>query len=157
MFFFIAVLSKKPADYRYMPNDWETNPDFDDQSWPDFFGMSVLMLMLMLITLLNDGTLISIGYDHVVPSKYPNAWNLRAVFTIASVLASVALLSSLLILFLCIDSWREGSFFQRTGLGGLSYGQITTVVYLKTSISDFFAPTFEGFFNSISKCKFDCS
>ena len=106
--FFIAVLSKKPADYRYMPNDWETNPDVDDQSLPDFSRMPVLML----ITLLNDRTQISIGYDHAVPSKYPNAGNLRAVFTIASVLASVALLSSLLILFLCIDSWRDGNFFQ---------------------------------------------
>ena len=153
--FFIAVLSKKPADYRYMPNDWETNPDVDDQSLPDFSRMP--MLMLVLITLLNDGTQISIGYDHAVPSKYPNAWNLRAVFTIASVLASVALLSSLLILLLCIDSWRDGSFFQQTCLGGLSYGQITTVVYLKNSISDFSARNHEGFFNSISKCKFDCS
>ena len=28
-------------------------------------------MMLMLITLLNDGTLISIGYDNVNPSKTP--------------------------------------------------------------------------------------
>ncbi len=33
--------------------------------------------MLMLITLLNDGTLISIGYDHVKPSHMPEKWNLR--------------------------------------------------------------------------------
>ena len=32
---------------------------------------------LMLITLLNDGTLISIGYDNVKPSHYPEKWNLR--------------------------------------------------------------------------------
>ena len=31
----------------------------------------------MLITLLNDGTLISIGYDNVKPSHYPEKWNLR--------------------------------------------------------------------------------
>ena len=34
-------------------------------------------LRLMLITLLNDGTLISIGYDNVKPSHYPEKWNLR--------------------------------------------------------------------------------
>ena len=34
--------------------------------------------MLMLITLLNDGTLISIGYDYVTPSKMPEKWNLKA-------------------------------------------------------------------------------
>jgi hypothetical protein len=33
--------------------------------------------MLMLITLLNDGTLISIGYDRVQPSHMPEKWNLR--------------------------------------------------------------------------------
>ncbi len=32
--------------------------------------------MLMLITLLNDGTLISIGYDNVKPSSMPEKWNL---------------------------------------------------------------------------------
>ncbi len=29
------------------------------------------VMMLMLITLLNDGTLISIGYDNVTPSQTP--------------------------------------------------------------------------------------
>jgi H+-transporting ATPase len=33
--------------------------------------------MLMLITLLNDGTLISIGYDRVLPNPRPDKWNLR--------------------------------------------------------------------------------
>jgi hypothetical protein len=33
----------------------------DDKLWPEFFHMPVLMLML--ITVLNDGTLIAIGYD----------------------------------------------------------------------------------------------
>ena len=35
------------------------------------------VLMLMLITLLNDGTLISIGYDHVDPHPWPERWNLK--------------------------------------------------------------------------------
>ena len=34
--------------------------------WPLCFQLPVLMLML--ITLLNDGTLISIGYDNVKPN-----------------------------------------------------------------------------------------
>jgi H+-transporting ATPase len=42
---------------------------------PSFFQLPVLLLML--ITLLNDGTLISIGYDNVVPSNRPEKWNLR--------------------------------------------------------------------------------
>jgi hypothetical protein len=43
--------------------------------WPSFFQLPVLMLML--ITLLNDGTLISIGYDNVVPNPRPDMWNLK--------------------------------------------------------------------------------
>ena len=43
--------------------------------WPSFFQLPVLMLML--ITLLNDGTLISIGYDNVIPNPRPDKWNLR--------------------------------------------------------------------------------
>lgn len=127
VFFFIAVLCLRPANF--MPANWQSLEGFDAEAWPSFFRMPVLMLML--ITLLNDGTLISIGYDNVIPSKYPNVWNLRVVFTVASVLALVALLSSIIILSLCLDSWTPGSVFQSWGLGGLSYGQITTVVYLK--------------------------
>ena len=145
-FFFIAVLALKPTEF--MPDEWETVPHFDEHEWPDFFKMPVLMLML--ITLLNDGTLISIGYDNVSPSRYPNEWNLPVLFTIASVLAFVALISSLLLLYLALDSWNEEGFWWNTFGGGLSYGQITTIVYLKVSVSDFLtlfsARTHDGFF-----------
>lgn len=47
--------------------------------WPSFFQLPVLMLML--ITLLNDGTLISIGYDNVIPNPRPDKWNLRVGLT----------------------------------------------------------------------------
>jgi len=50
---------------------------------------------------------------------------------VSSVLAFVALASSIILLFLCLDSWNSGF------LGGLSYGQITSAIYLKVSISDF--------------------
>eukprot|EP01038_Epipyxis_sp_PR26KG_P012711 gene12711-17047_t len=146
VFFFIAVLSLKPSSF--MPDDWQNVNGFDSEEWPKYFKLPVLMLML--ITLLNDGTLISIGYDDVVPSKYPNVWNLPVLFSCASVLAAVALLSSLLLLYAMLDSWTPGSFFEQTGLGGMSYGQITTAMYLKISISDFLtlfsARTHDGFF-----------
>jgi H+-transporting ATPase len=103
----------------------------------------------MLITLLNDGTLISIGYDSVIPSKFPNVWNLPALFAVSAVLAGVALFSSLILLYLCLDSWNPNGFFQSTNSPGLTYGQITTVIYLKVSISDFltlFSARTDGFF-----------
>jgi H+-transporting ATPase len=134
VFFFMAVFIFKPIDY--MPNDWKENPRFpDDQDWPDFFHMPVLMLML--ITLLNDGTLIAIGYDNVIPLKTPEKWNIPALFVVAATLAFIALISSLLLLWILLDSWSIYSVFHAFGMGGLSYGQVTTSIYLKVSVSDF--------------------
>lgn len=93
--------------------------------------------MLILITLLNDFSLIAIGYDYVIPQQTPCVWNKRALFFISSVLAAVALVSSLILLDMSLSSWEAGSFYDSIGLGGLSYGQVTTSIYLKVSISDF--------------------
>eukprot|EP00598_Pedospumella_elongata_P004046 CAMPEP_0184967086 /NCGR_PEP_ID=MMETSP1098-20130426/584_1 /TAXON_ID=89044 /ORGANISM="Spumella elongata, Strain CCAP 955/1" /LENGTH=932 /DNA_ID=CAMNT_0027488487 /DNA_START=42 /DNA_END=2840 /DNA_ORIENTATION=+ len=146
IFFFIAVLALNPRDFQ--PDDWETREHFGGEQWPAYFKLPVLMLML--ITLLNDGTLISIGYDNVSPSRYPNTWNLPVLFFISSILALVALLSSLILLYLVLDSWNEGSTLKGMGIGDISYGQITTIMYLKVSISDFLtlfsARTHDGFF-----------
>ena len=67
----------------------------------------------------------------------PAVWNLRVLFTVGIVLASVACVSSLLLLSMSLNSWQEGSIYQRIGLGGISYGQVTTSIYLKVSVSDF--------------------
>lgn len=146
IFFFIAVLAMKPKDFQ--PDDWETRDGFGGEEWPDYFKLPVLMLML--ITLLNDGTLISIGYDNVNPSRYPNVWNLPVLFLVSSVLAAVALFSSLILLYLCLNSWNDDALLYKWGIGKLSYGQITTIMYLKVSISDFLtlfsARTHDGFF-----------
>jgi H+-transporting ATPase len=127
LFFFIAIFAFRPVDYE--PEDQ------DDHYWPNFFHMPVIMLMI--ITLLNDGTLIAIGYDHVEPQSTPTVWNLRVLFTIGTVLAAVACVSSLLLLYLSLDSWRDDSFYGMIGLGGISYGQVTTSIFLKVSVSDF--------------------
>lgn len=127
LFFFIAIFAFRPSDYE--------PEDMDDNNWPDFFHMPVIMLMI--ITLLNDGTLIAIGYDNVVPPSTPAVWNLRVLFVIGIVLAAVACASSLLLLHLCLTSWQPDSFFEQIGLGGISYGQVTTSIFLKVAVSDF--------------------
>ena len=86
---------------------------------------------------MNDGTLIAIGYDNVVPPDTPAVWNLRVLFVVGMVLAGVACASSLLLLYLSLDSWQPNSFYQSIGLGGISYGQITTSMFLKVAVSDF--------------------
>jgi H+-transporting ATPase len=93
--------------------------------------------MLILITLLNDFSLIAIGYDYVIPQQTPCVWNKQALFFISSILALVALVSSLILLEFCLNSWNTSGFFHNIGLGGLGMGQVTTSLYLKVSISDF--------------------
>ncbi len=89
------------------------------------------VIMLMLITLLNDGTLISIGYDTVKPSHYPEKWNLPALFFISCILGGVACGSSLLLLWAGLDSWNPDGIFAKFGIPGLDYGKIITMIYLK--------------------------
>jgi H+-transporting ATPase len=133
-FFFIAVFAYRPNEY--MPKNWEKDPEFmDTTEWPPFFHMPVLMLML--ITLLNDGTLITIGYDIAVAPKTPPQWNLRFLFSMAFVQAFVAMISSVNLLYILLHSWDEGSLMRQLGLGGISYGKITSSIYLKVSVSDF--------------------
>jgi H+-transporting ATPase len=127
-FFFIAVFSMNPSGYATTSGGFAT---------PAFFNLPVLMFML--ITLLNDGTLMAIGYDNVVPQPRPQRWNLPALFFTSAVLAAVACVSSLLLLWLCLDSMHrpEGSWFAAIGLSPATYPHTVTAVYLKVSISDF--------------------
>lgn len=53
------------------------------------------------------------------------------IFTVAAVLGSVACLSSLLLLWACLDSRRRGSLFRRMHLPPIPYGKIITMIYLK--------------------------
>jgi H+-transporting ATPase len=91
----------------------------------------------MLITLLNDGTLITIGYDYASAPKTPPKWNMPFLFSMAFVQAFVAMISSVNLLHILLHSWDHNSMMRQLGLGGISYGKITSSVYLKVSVSDF--------------------
>ncbi|PSC73000.1 p-type h+-atpase isoform C [Micractinium conductrix] len=136
VFFFISVFIFDP--YVFCENS-EANgfpgrcPKKED--WPEFFQLPVLMLMI--ITLLNDGTLISIGYDNVKSSPRPEKWNLRVLFLISTVLGMISMGSSLLLVHLVLDSPNSGSLFQKWGLPVPYYGKLVTMIYLKVSLSDF--------------------
>jgi H+-transporting ATPase len=49
----------------------------------------------------------------------------------------VSCLSSLLLLWFLLTSHEPSGLFAKLGLGGVYYGQITTAIYLKVSVSDF--------------------
>ena len=72
----------------------------DSRPWPSYFSLPVLLLMF--ITVLNDGTMVTIAYDSATPSPHPERWNLPVLFTIGGVLAAVPCLSSLLLLYVLI-------------------------------------------------------
>merc|ERR1712054_466301 len=86
---------------------------------------------------MGDGTLITIGYDYAVAPETPPLWNLPFLFSMAFVQAFVAMISSVNLLHILLHSWDEGSMMRSLGLGGISYGKITSSVYLKVSVSDF--------------------
>lgn len=126
LFFFIATFTLQPASFDQPP---------DSEPWPEFFHIPVIMLML--ITLLNDGTLITIAYDNAKANEAPDRWNLPVLFMTSSFLAAVSCGSSLLLLYFLLDSWNPDGFFQTVGMSGLEYGSVTTAIYLKVSVSDF--------------------
>lgn len=121
-FFFLAVLFIQPKKY---------NPDFEEA----YFNLPVMALVL--ITILNDGTIISIAYDHVVPSPRPERWNLPVLFAVATWLGFVAVASSMLLLHWSLDSYNEDSFLASLGMQPVPYKHVMTLVYLKISLSDF--------------------
>eukprot|EP01116_Phalansterium_solitarium_P007560 TRINITY_DN202_c0_g3_i1.p1 TRINITY_DN202_c0_g3~~TRINITY_DN202_c0_g3_i1.p1 ORF type:complete len:952 (+),score=338.15 TRINITY_DN202_c0_g3_i1:184-3039(+) len=133
LFFFVTVFAF-PPDYYYYKNDVTSNLP-NDEPWPVFFQLPVLLLML--ITLLNDGTLITIGYDNVHPSKGPEKWNLPLLGLVSTVLAAVACGSSLLLVWAALDSHNPWGAFHGLGLPHCSYSEVVMMIYMKVSISDF--------------------
>eukprot|EP01114_Cavostelium_apophysatum_P020000 TRINITY_DN658_c0_g1_i4.p1 TRINITY_DN658_c0_g1~~TRINITY_DN658_c0_g1_i4.p1 ORF type:complete len:466 (-),score=177.05 TRINITY_DN658_c0_g1_i4:40-1437(-) len=53
-------------------------------------NFSIPTITLVLLTLLNDGTVISIAYDNVIPSKKPEAWRLWVISGISIAVGTVA-------------------------------------------------------------------
>ena len=56
---------------------------------------------------------------------------MQVIFTIAGVLGAVACLSSLLLLWACLDSGHPHSLFRRMHLPPIPYAKIITLIYLK--------------------------
>ncbi len=123
-----------PSAVASCQDDYVESCDYEVKC-PSYFQLPVILLLL--ITVLNDGTLISVGYDRANPSPRPEKWNLRVLFTASSVLGLVSMGTSLLILWAALDSPNSGSLFAEWGLPVPAYGQIVTMIYLKVSLSDF--------------------
>ena len=128
------------------PTDFEPNgftEGVDDHAWPDFYGP---VLMSCSISLLNDGTLISMGYDYVKPSNtltngYPfcSSYHQFCICALASSFSCIGLLIAGVEWYVSTD--RHWWSFVWTN---------SVMIYLKVSISDFLtlfiARTHDGYF-----------
>jgi hypothetical protein len=107
-------------------------------------------MALVVITILNDGTIITIAYDNVVPGTEPEKWHLRRVYLESALLGGVACVSSLVLLWIALQSNGEMDILKKwLNLPSMTYNQIKCMMYLKISLSDFltvFAARTQGWF-----------
>lgn len=131
IFFFITMVGIDPSNY--------TCRGYSDcNDVPNTFSLPVIALVL--ITILNDGTIISIAYDRVTVSKQPEQWNLLVVFIMAIYLGLVAFFSSIIMLLLGLnnmDAENRSQFFESFGIHTFAYGDLLTVIWMKVAIQDF--------------------
>ncbi|OMJ72870.1 hypothetical protein SteCoe_28588 [Stentor coeruleus] len=129
IFFFITMVAINPRDFAYHDSHHKTPPKV--------FALPVLTIVI--ITLLNDGTIISIAYDKVTVSRTPNKWNLILIFSIAVLLGGVAFISSMIMLLWGLANMAHGGtpFLNALGFDRWRYGEVMTMIFLKICISNF--------------------
>ena len=79
--------------------------------------------MIVLLALLNDGAILSIAYDNVRYSDQPEAWDMRLVLGIASILGGIGVVSTF------------GLFYLGEHVFHLSRDVIQSFMYLKLSVA----------------------
>jgi len=60
----------------------------------------VTAVMIVMIALLNDGAILSIAYDNVLYRNKPEAWNMRLVLSISTVLGVIGVAAAFLLFYL---------------------------------------------------------
>jgi H+-transporting ATPase len=83
----------------------------------------VTAVMIVLLAILNDGAILSIAYDRVRYANRPEAWNMRMVLGIASVLGVIGVVASF------------GLFYMGERVFHLSRETIQSLMYLKLSVA----------------------
>jgi H+-transporting ATPase len=86
----------------------------------------VTAVMIVMLALLNDGAILSIAYDNVHYKDEPEAWNMRLVLGIASVIGLIGVFDSF------------GLFYLGEKVFHLNRAVIQTMMYLKLSVSGHF-------------------
>jgi H+-transporting ATPase len=79
--------------------------------------------MIVMIALLNDGAILSIAYDNVLYRNKPEAWNMRLVLAVSTVLGVVGVVAAF------------GLFFLAERVFHFDRDRVQTLMYLKLSIA----------------------
>jgi len=87
----------------------------------NFYPLTAVMIVML--ALLNDGAILSIAYDNVHYKAQPEAWNMRVVLGIATVLGLFGVVSAF------------GLFFLGERVFHLDRAHIQTLMYLKLSVA----------------------
>ncbi|MHA3098851.1 plasma-membrane proton-efflux P-type ATPase [Acinetobacter brisouii] len=83
----------------------------------------VTTVMIVMLALLNDGAILSIAYDNVHYQNKPEAWNMRMVLGVSSVLGVTGVISAF------------GLFYLAERIFHLDRGHIQVLMYLKLSVA----------------------
>jgi H+-transporting ATPase len=87
----------------------------------NFYPLTAVMIVML--ALLNDGAILSIAYDNVHYKEEPEAWNMRLVLGIATVLGVIGVVSAF------------GLFYLGERVFHLDRAHIQTLMYLKLSVA----------------------
>jgi len=87
----------------------------------NFYPLTAVMIVM--IALLNDGAILSIAYDNVHYKDKPEAWNMRLVLAISTVLGFIGVIAAF------------GLFYLGERVFHLDRGRIQTLMYLKLSVA----------------------
>ena len=87
----------------------------------NFYPLTAVMIVML--ALLNDGAILSIAYDNVKYKNQPEAWNMRVVLVIATVLGVVGVVAAF------------GLFYLGERVFHLDRAHIQTLMYLKLSVA----------------------
>jgi len=87
----------------------------------NFYPLTAVMIVML--ALLNDGAILSIAYDNVHYKNQPEAWNMRMVLGVSSMLGAVGVVAAF------------GLFYLGERVFHLGRPQIQTLMYLKLSVA----------------------
>ncbi|KAJ8442797.1 hypothetical protein Cgig2_016263 [Carnegiea gigantea] len=87
--------------------------------------------MVLIIAILNDGTIMTISKDRVKPSPQPDSWKLKEIFATGIVLGGYMALMTVVFFWVMSDT---NFFEEKFNVKPLNHGQMMAALYLQVSV-----------------------